>query len=326
MAREVVRGFINVDKPQGITSFDVVRRVRRAAGIRKVGHAGTLDPNATGVLPVAIGEATRLVDELVDASKRYEATVVFGEATDTYDVEGAVTEAHDASHLTEDAVRAALTPFVGDLMQRPPAYSAVKREGVAAYKAARAGNPLELAERPVVVHGIDVLSWDTSTPARPVLRIDVRCGKGFYVRSLAHDLGQVLGVGAHLGALRRTQVGPFTIADATPLDAAVRLLEAREYARLVHAPDIVLQRWPALVVSREQAAKLRQGLDIVVLPRRDYVVPSANGTPPEGPGSERRARCYGPDGQLIALVEAGRGVGSWHPFRVFTPDPDAITE
>ncbi len=315
----MVRGFINVDKPQGITSFDVVRRIRRAAGIRKVGHAGTLDPNATGVLPVAIGEATRLVDELVDASKRYEATVVFGQATDTYDIEGAVTEAHDASHLTQAAVHAALAPFVGDLMQRPPAYSAVKREGVTAYKAARAGNPLDLEERPVVVHGIDVLSFDTSEPARPVLRLDVRCGKGFYVRSLAHDLGQDLGVGAHLGALRRTQVGPFVIADATPLDAAVRLLEAREYARLVHAPDIVLQRWPALVVGHEQAARLRQGIDIVVLPQ------SGSLPPQEGPQG-RRARCYTPEGQLLALVEAGPAVGSWHPFRVFTPDPDAITD
>lgn len=318
----MVRGFINVDKPQGITSFDVVRRIRRAAGIRKVGHAGTLDPNATGVLPVAIGEATRLVDELVDASKRYEATVVFGVATDTYDVEGAVTETHDASHLTEEAVRTALVPFVGPLMQRPPAYSAVKREGVAAYKAARAGNPLDLAERPVIVHGIEVLSWDTSEAARPVVRLDVRCGKGFYVRSLAHDLGQVLGVGAHLGALRRTQVGPFVVADATPLDTAVRLLEARAFAGLVHAPDIVIQRWPAIVVGREDAARLRQGLDIIALPRRDARPPEAPVRPQDGP----QARCYGPDGQLIALVQGGLAVGAWHPFRVFTPDPDAVTD
>lgn len=315
----MVRGFINVDKPQGITSFDVVRRIRRAAGIRKVGHAGTLDPNATGVLPVAIGEATRLVDELVDASKRYEATVVFGQATDTYDVEGTVTETHDAALVTEEAVRAALLPFVGDIMQRPPAYSAVKREGVTAYKAARAGNPLELEERAVVVHSIEVLSFDASNPELPVLRLDVRCGKGFYVRSLAHDLGQVLGVGAHLGELRRTQVGPFVIADATPLDLAVRLLEEREYARLVHAPDLVLQRWPAILVDRNEAARLRQGMDIVVLPRRDYVRPE--------PGLEAgRARCYGPDGQLIALVESGRAVGTWHPFRVFTSDPDAVLD
>ncbi len=319
----MVRGFINVDKPQGITSFDVVRRIRRAAGIRKVGHAGTLDPNATGVLPVALGEATRLVDELVDASKRYEATIVFGEATDTYDVEGTVTEAHDASHLDEATVRDALSPFVGELMQRPPAYSAVKREGVAAYKAARAGNPLELEVRPVVVHGIDVLSFDRSRPARPVLRIDVRCGKGFYVRSLAHDLGQVLGVGAHLGALRRTQVGPFVIADATPLDAVVRLLEERAYARIVHAPDIVLDRWPALLVRGDDVTRLRQGIDIVALPRHGYRPPDQASEEASWAG---RARCYGPDGDLVALVERGRGIGTWHPFRVFKPDPDTSVD
>jgi tRNA pseudouridine55 synthase len=195
----------------------------------------------------------------------------------------------------------------------------VKREGVTAYKAARAGNPLDLDERPVVVYGIDVLSFEPASPERPVLRIDVRCGKGFYVRSLAHDLGQALGVGAHLSDLRRTQVGPFTIADATPLDLAVRLLEQREYARLVHAPDVVLQHWPALLVGRAEAARLRQGIDIVALPRREYVSDAHAGGP-------RRARCYGPDGELIALVEGGSGVGTWHPFRVFTTDPDAIID
>ncbi|MEX2032924.1 MAG: pseudouridine synthase, partial [Dehalococcoidia bacterium] len=129
----MVRGFINIDKPQGITSFDVVRRIRRAANTRKVGHAGTLDPNATGVLPIALGEATRLIEELVDARKRYTAEVIFGAATDTYDIDGQVTEEHDASGLTEAALRAALAPYDGEVMQRPPAYSAVKREGVTAY-------------------------------------------------------------------------------------------------------------------------------------------------------------------------------------------------
>lgn len=315
----MLRGFINVDKPQGVTSFDVVRQVRRAARIRKVGHAGTLDPNATGVLPVAIGEATRLVDELVDASKRYDATIVLGEATDTYDIEGTVTESRDASHVTEEAVRDALGAFVGELMQRPPAYSAVKREGVTAYKAARAGKPLDLDARPVVVHGIEVLSFDRGTPGRPVLHLDVRCGKGFYVRSLAHDLGQALGVGGHLSALRRTQVGPFLVEDAVPLDAAVRLLETGEHERIVYAPDIVLQRWPALLVSREEASRLRRGMDLLMLPRRDFVRPSSPETP-------LRARCYGPDGELIALVEPGRGVGTWHPFRVFSPEGEAPQE
>jgi tRNA pseudouridine55 synthase len=304
----MLRGFINVDKPQGITSFEVVRQIRRAAGTRKVGHAGTLDPNATGVLPIALGEATRLVDELVDARKRYTAEITFGTATDTYDVEGAVTETHDASHLAEADVRDALAGFVGELAQRPPAYSAVKRDGVAAYRAARAGNPLDLEARPVVVYSIDLLSFDLAAAGGPVACVDVRCGKGFYVRSLAHEVGQQLGVGAHLSALRRTQVGPFTAEDATPLDAAVRLLEAGEVGRLVHAPDLVLDRWPAIVAGRDAVARLRRGMDIVAMPRRGY----------ERGDRGPRVRCYGPDGALVALLEPGRAVGTWHPFRVFS--------
>ncbi len=288
----------------------MVRRIRRAANTRKVGHAGTLDPNATGVLPVAIGEATRLIDEFTGARKRYLAEVVFGVATDTYDVEGQPTEEHDASTLAREAAEAALTPFEGEIMQRPPAYSAVKRDGVAAYTAARRGEPLDLEERPVTVYGIEVVSWDTTTPARPRLTLDVRCGRGFYVRSLAHDLGQALGVGAHLDALRRTQVGPFLVEDATPLDAAVALLQAGETERLLHAPDLVLADWPAIVLDARQVARVRQGMDVTALPRQGYV------------RSEERplARCYGPSGDLIALLEPGLAAGTWHPFRVFPVD------
>jgi len=314
----MVRGFINIDKPQGMTSFDVVRRIRRAANTRKVGHAGTLDPNATGVLPIALGEATRLIEELVDARKRYTAEVIFGAATDTYDIDGEVTEEHDASGLTEEALRAALVPWDGEVMQRPPAYSAVKREGVTAYRAARQGKPLDLDERPVTVYGIEILEFDRSDPARPRAILDVRCGKGFYVRSLAHDVGQSLGVAAHLGNLRRTQVGPFIAADATPLEAAMRLLECGEYERLVHAPDLVLSSWPAVILGSDQVSRVRRGMDIVVMPRRDYVR-----------GSQRpQARAYGPSGELIALLEPGPAVGTWHPFRVFPREesPESVAD
>jgi tRNA pseudouridine55 synthase len=301
-----MRGFINIDKPRGMTSFDVVRRVRRAAGMKKVGHAGTLDPNATGVLPIALGEATRLIDELVDARKRYLADIVFGVATDTYDAEGAVTAERDASGVDEAAVRAALVPWDGEVMQRPPAYSAVKREGVTAYRAARQGAPLELEPRPVRVYGIDVLEFDRTDPARPRLRLDVRCGRGFYVRSLAHDLGEALGAGGHLADLRRTQVGPFLAEEATPLEAALRMLEAGETERLVHAPDAVLVGWPAVILGRLQAARVRQGMDVVALPHRDY-----------RRGAQRpEARAYGPDGHLLALLKPGAAVGTWHPYRV----------
>lgn len=304
-----MRGFINVDKPRGITSFEVVRRIRRAARTKKVGHAGTLDPNATGVLPIAIGEATRLVDELVGASKRYTAEILFGVETDTYDLEGDVVEERDASDLDEARVREILTGFLGEQMQIPPAYSAVKRAGVPAYRAARRGDPLTLDARPVVVYALDVLAFDRTRPDRPLLHLDVRCGKGFYVRSLAHDLGALLGTGAHLSGLRRTQVGPFLATDAIPLDEAVARLEAGDGASILLPPDAVLGNWPTVTLTAQQTARVRQGLDASLV-ANDYV--SSEG--------RRRVRAYAPDGTLIALLEPSSVLGAWHPYRVFPPE------
>ncbi|MGE3857039.1 MAG: tRNA pseudouridine(55) synthase TruB, partial [Dehalococcoidia bacterium] len=215
-----MRGFLNIDKPQGITSFDVVRQVRRAARMKRVGHAGTLDPLATGVLPVAVGDATRLVDELMGARKRYRAEVLLGVETDTYDIEGAVVEERDASAVTAEDVRGALGAFTGEIMQTPPAYSAIKRGGEPAYRAARRGDAVALEARPVVAYGIEVL--DLAQEGRVTrVTLDVRCGQGFYVRSLAHDLGAALETGGTIAALRRTQGGPVLGEDATPLDRAV---------------------------------------------------------------------------------------------------------
>ena len=307
-----MRGFINVDKPRGITSFEVVRRIRHAARTKKVGHAGTLDPNATGVLPIALGEATRLVDELVGARKRYTAEILFGVETDTYDPEGETVDERDGSALDEARVREALAGFLGDQMQVPPAYSAVKRAGVPAYRAARRGDPLTLDARPVVVYALDVLMFDRGEPHRPVLHLDVQCGKGFYVRSLAHDLGALLGTGAHLSGLRRTQVGPFLATEAVPLDEAVARLEAGEGASIVLPPDAVLGDWPAVMLTAEQTARVRQGLDASLV-ASGYVASS----------SHRRVRAYAPDGVLIALLEPSSVLGAWHPYRVFPPEPTA---
>jgi tRNA pseudouridine55 synthase len=309
----VLRGFLNIDKPAGMTSFDVVRQVRRAAGIRKVGHAGTLDPAATGVLPIAIGDATKLIDELVDAPKRYRGTIRFGIATDTYDADGAVVAETDASAITRDRIEAELDAFRGTIMQVPPAYSAVKRQGVPAYKAARRGEPLELEARPVTVHELGLGEFDRSDREHPSVTIEVACSRGFYVRSLAHDLGQALGVGAHLDGLCRTAVGSFEVKRATPLEAACALLEAGETEDLLHAMDAVLTSWPAVIVGTRDRADLRQGRDIIAMPRRDYVAP------PVAEGRRRRARCYGPDGQLVALLEQSLTVGAWHPYRVIPP-------
>jgi tRNA pseudouridine55 synthase len=153
-----------------------------------------------------------------------------------------------------------------------------------------------------------VLELDRTDPAHPRHSLDVTCGKGFYVRSLAHDLGQALGPGAYLHDLRRTRVGPFSASDATPLDAAVAMLEAGASDHLVHAPDVVILDWPALILGRQQTARVRQGMDVTALPRRDYVRPP---NPPLG------VRSYGPTGELLALLQPGLAIGTWHPYRVF---------
>src|SRR5450432_1762467 len=217
MTPRLADGVLVVDKPPGPTSFDVVRRIKRAGRLKRVGHGGTLDPLASGVLPICIGEGTKLAAFLLDADKEYDVTIRLGVETDTYDAQGAVTMTRDSSAIDEARVRAALPAFTGRIEQRPPAYSALKRDGRPLYDYARAGETVEIATRPVTVHELSLTRW--AGPEAVELR--VRCTKGTYVRSLAYDLGRALDVGAHVTALRRTRSGPFAIAAACPLDAVL---------------------------------------------------------------------------------------------------------
>jgi tRNA pseudouridine55 synthase len=214
---EAPAGLLVVDKPGGMTSHDVVARVRRLAGTRKVGHAGTLDPMATGVLVVGVERATRLLGHLSLTEKSYDATVRLGLATTTDDAEGEPLTGAGAGHLREDDVRAASLGFVGAISQRPSAVSAIKVAGRRAYDRVRAGEQVDLPARPVTVHGFDVVAV---RPEGECLDVDVsvRCSSGTYVRALARDLGAALGVGGHLTRLRRTAVGPFGLAEAHTLD------------------------------------------------------------------------------------------------------------
>ena len=254
-------GILNVDKPAGWTSFDVVRFVRGRCGERRVGHAGTLDPAATGVLPVLIGQATRLAQYLVDATKAYEATIELGVATDTYDAEGDVVARADASHVTRAKVEAALDVFRGDFLQTPPVYSALKRDGVPLYKRARRGETIAVEPRPVRVDELYITAWDP-----PVLGLHVECAKGFYVRSLAHDLGAALGAGGMLAALQRSRVGAFRIEDAVTPDSLRSGFEARDWQRHLYAPDEVLLHWRAAILRAENALRLRNGQPVRVEP------------------------------------------------------------
>ena len=246
---EPVSGLVVVDKPGGMTSHDVVAKVRRACGTRKVGHAGTLDPMATGVLVLGVNRATRLLGHLMLTEKSYAATVRLGASTTTDDAEGEVVATAPAGHLDEAAVRRALAAFVGDIEQVPSTVSAIKVDGRRAYALARAGEQVALPARPVTVHAIEV---DGSRREGDFLDVDIRvdCSSGTYIRAIARDLGAALGVGGHLTALRRTAVGPFTLdgADTDPTD--VHVVPIAQAARQV---------FPAVDLDDEQARDVGYG-------------------------------------------------------------------
>ncbi len=221
-------GALLVDKPAGPTSHDIVDRLRRRFGIKKVGHAGTLDPNATGLLIMLLGRGTKLSDKLMSADKVYEGTIKFGEATNSYDADGELLATLPVPSLTVDALNEATAPFVGDLMQAPPMVSAAKVGGVPLYKLARKG--LEVERKPRLVH---IYTFRFTEYQEPIGTFRVACTKGTYVRSLAHDLGQKLGCGAHLATLRRTVSGKFSVNDALPLPQLLELSAAELAPRVI---------------------------------------------------------------------------------------------
>jgi tRNA pseudouridine55 synthase len=262
-----VAGVLVVDKPVGPTSFDVVNRVRRALGAERADHTGTLDPLASGVLAVCLGEGVKLQHYLTEGDKSYEALVAFGAATDTEDAEGQVVASGDPAGLDAAVVSAGLAAFRGELDQVPPMFSAVRVGGRRLHQAARRGEAVERSPRRVVVHALELLAFE---PAPAVAgsgarlaraRLAVRCGKGTYVRTLAADLGRALGVPAHLAGLRRTAAGPFSLADALALDEVERLARGDRpgLERRVISPARALAFLPEVRVDERQARELRQG-------------------------------------------------------------------
>ena len=247
-----VAGLVVVDKSGGMTSHDVVSRVRRLAGTRKVGHAGTLDPMATGVLVLGVGRATRLLGYLMLTDKAYDATVRLGISTTTDDAEGDPIAARSTDGVTEAAVRMALQGFVGDLLQVPTAVSAIKVDGKRAYARVRAGERVELKARPVTVHEL-VVHDVVSSPEALDVQISLRCSSGTYVRAIARDLGVTLGVGGHLAALRRTAVGAFDLTMARTLDRHAEELS------LVPLALVARKRFPAVDLGADRAADVRVG-------------------------------------------------------------------
>jgi tRNA pseudouridine55 synthase len=252
-----------IDKPIGPTSFDVVRKVRRAAGVRRVGHGGTLDPAASGILPICLGEATKVSQFLLDADKEYEFAICFGVETDTDDAAGTVTARRDAGAVEAAVVQGALSPFRGPIAQVPPSYSALKRAGRPLYDYARAGEAIAVDARNVVVHELEMTSFAGPT----AVSFRMRCSKGTYVRAVARDLGRALGVGAHVTALRRTRSGPFSLADARPLDEVLAALTDPAAARAplpLVEPASALRHLEQRVVTDDVARDVRLGRKIAL--------------------------------------------------------------
>jgi len=258
-----VSGWIVLDKPLGLGSTPAVGKVRRLYNAQKAGHAGTLDPLATGVLPIALGEATKTVPYLVDADKTYRFTIQWGVTTASYDAEGAVTATSDV-RPTRDQVEAALPRFTGEIEQVPPVFSAIKVDGERAYDLARAGEDVELAARTVTIHDLRVLAQ----PDADHVELEMRCGKGTYVRALARDLAETLGACGHVSALRRTRVGPFGEDRAIALEFLEDLVHKAGGLEELLPVETALDDIPGLAVTQEDAFRLSQGRGIVLLPRQ----------------------------------------------------------
>ena len=298
--RSTPEGFLNVLKPYGWTSHDVVGLVRRLTQSRRVGHGGTLDPAATGVLAVAVGRATRLIDYMAGQDKSYCADIVFGAATTTDDAEGTVLFARDPTGLSLEAVISSLAGFLGDVDQVPPQYSAVKLEGRKAYEIARKGGEAALKPRRVTIKGLAVVGWDP-----PVLSVVIRCSKGTYVRSLARDLGERLGVGAHLGALVRLASGPFDCSDSVSVEQLRMAAEFEYLDRFIYPPDLAVRQLPAVVVAGQHGIDMLAGRPWAV---RDETA------------SHMTCRVYSDLGKFLGLAEVMDG--QWQPRLVLCNPSD----
>ncbi len=292
-------GVLNIDKPQGLTSHDVVARVRRITGIRRVGHAGTLDPLATGVLLVCVGNATRIVEYLQRGQKVYETTVRLGQETTTYDADGDIVAEKPVPDFSLAELDRALNAFRGEITQTPPAYSAIKQNGQPLYKLARAGKAVDVPQRQVTIHAIDILEW-----RNPYLRLRIACSPGTYIRSIAHDLGQVLGVGGHVLTLRRVSSGSWRVEDAVTLDALAAA--GPDWPRYLHGLRGALSMLPPVVLPADLAYRFVLGQRVPL---------------PHPPDSDGDLRVLGPGEKFLGV---GRMTGDvLAPHKVFA-SPDKL--
>ena len=295
-------GILNINKPQDMTSFSVVARVKRITRERHAGHAGTLDPLATGVLPICLGQATRVIEFLFDETKTYRAEVELGITTDTYDSTGKVLRKTDASEISREMIESALVKFRGSILQTPPMYSALKHEGKPLYKLARSGIEIERKSRPARIDSLEIIEWQP-----PVVTLDIVCGKGTYIRSLANDLGEALGCGANMKSLIRLRVGPFCVDEALTLPQLEEAFQQGCGEKYLYPPDYVLMNFTAVVVNQDQQTSLIHGAPVTLEPSHSFSTIT----------QDTRCRVYTDDGRFLGMIKYDAESNQWLPEKIF---------
>jgi tRNA pseudouridine55 synthase len=291
-------GILNIDKPGGRTSFSIVAEVKRLCHERHVGHAGTLDPLATGVLPILLGKATRVAEYLLDLKKTYLAEVEFGSQTDTGDAEGNVIFRGDTSPLSRDQIDLVLPEFRGQIRQTPPMFSALKYHGRPLYKYAREGTIIERKDRTVEIYSLELLDWSS-----PIGAFQISCSHGTYIRTLGEDIGKALGCGAHLKTLVRTEYGPFSVKDAVSLEVLQNAVNQGTVLSLLHPPDSVMQHFPTLKADQALSEDIRHGKSI----KYEIIEASAG----------NHCRAYNLDGSFLGVLRFNSEKGEWQPRKIF---------
>lgn len=297
-------GILNVIKPLGWTSMDVVRMLKRLTKQKRVGHAGTLDPLATGLLPICFGQATRVMEYLVDSPKTYMAVIQLGVSTDSYDAAGKITSVADSSSIGTKDIESALDRYKGTFSQVPPMFSALKKDGKRLYKLARAGKEVDRPPREVSIYKMDMLDW-----SNPNVTLEIQCGRGMYVRSLAHDIGVALGCGAHLSQLDRIRTGPFDYSTALEISKAETACATGHWASCLYPIDYPLMKFRAATVTQDTEQAIRQKQAVYLNTSHDVLETSD------------LCRVYSSDGDLIAIAEpSGSGNNMWRAKKLFNRD------
>lgn len=286
-------GILVVNKPKGITSHQVVGRIRRILGIKKIGHTGTLDPDVVGVLPLCIGNATRIAEYMLDQGKAYTGEAVFGYSTDTQDASGRVVARAEQVHLTEAQIRQAFSRFVGEIEQIPPAFSALKVNGKRAYDLARQGEQVILPSRKVTIYGLDILDMELDREM-PWVRFHVDCSKGTYIRTLCHDIGQELGIPSHMSALARTRSGPFTLEMAHTIEEIEAAQEKGQIAQLLLSASTAIHSFPLCVIGSSQEKRVLNGMEMTFSLQEIAIA------------NQNRIRIESKSGQLLAIYRVIR--------------------